>query len=107
MKDAPKRSATTKGNQQSLHSHLRGSGDFADDVNIFTWGGVNQADLVTVISLITDGGSGITLGRTSDGGALSLAILTTGESPDKYYFTHADQFAAFAARVQDWYTARL
>ena len=107
MKDAPKRTQRTNGARQDLRGYLRGADDNEERGLGATWAMVDSSQLAAVVNLVTDGGRGITLGRTSDGGALSVAILATGEQPDKYYFTDPGQFAAFASRIQDWYTAGL
>lgn len=61
------------------------------------WGDLEPDTIGRVIARICDAGYGIVLGKTSDGGALSVTILD-GNERYKDYPTSVEDFTAFA----DW-----
>lgn len=99
MKDAPTRKlpavSANGGGKPNFHN-LAGP---ADDTHSANWRDYPADDIRGVISAVTGVGSGITFGCTSDGGALSVALLTSGEQPAKYYFTSVAQFEQWAQRL--------
>jgi hypothetical protein len=54
------------------------------------WDEVDAMALYALVCAATNAGDAVTFGRTSDGGALSVCILTDGP-PHKEYYTDADQ----------------
>lgn len=54
------------------------------------WDEVDAAAVAALVYAVTNAGDGITFGRTSDGGALSVCILTDGP-PHKEYYKDADE----------------
>lgn len=58
-----------------------------------TWGDAPDSLLSSVIENVVEAGSLISFGRTSDGGALVLSILDSGE-PTKFYFANREDLDA-------------
>lgn len=54
------------------------------------WDEVDAMAVYALVAAVTNAGDAVTFGRTSDGGALSVCILTDGP-PHKEYYNDADQ----------------
>lgn len=63
-----------------------------------TWEWADPESLKAAISGWTRQGNAITFGRTSDGGALSISLLTGGK-PFKLYAADADELEALLTRI--------
>lgn len=64
-----------------------------------TWSWANANDLLNAVEAWTTRGGAITLGLTSDGGALSITLLDGGERY-KLYAPNADMLARHLERLQ-------
>lgn len=104
MKDAPKTGNASR--RASAHNGVNWDAFGANepDAHASEWAQTDASDVATVVQLCTDLGYGVTFGRTSDGGALSLAILISGEQPRKFYFTSKEQFHTFTTRLAEHLT---
>lgn len=52
-----------------------------------SWGSVHPDVLSETIAAVTDQGDALLFGRTSDGGALSLRVLSGGQTYSEYFAT--------------------
>lgn len=64
-----------------------------DQGEVIDWDAADPHQLLAAIVNWTRGGNAVTLGRTSDGGALSLTLLAGGERLKKYA-KDADELAS-------------
>ena len=64
-----------------------------------SWEDADQEELWRAIVAITDAGDAVTLGRTRDGGALSLTILS-GDDRVRLYAHGADETAELLSKVR-------
>ncbi len=64
------------------------------------WADVPTDVLTELINLCTDAGAAIMLGRTSDGGALSVCILD-GDAKIKDYFREPEEIDTFVSWLRD------
>ncbi len=64
------------------------------------WVDVSTAVVTALISICTDAGAAIMLGRTSDGGALSVCILD-GDAKIKEYFREPEEVERFVSWLHD------
>jgi len=60
------------------------------------WENVPSDDLAELVQKLCDNGFGLVLGRTSDGGALSITVLD-GEQRIREYSASVDALRAFSA----------
>lgn len=65
-----------------------------------TWGDAHDSLVASVIESVTEAGCLISFGRTSDGGALSLAVVTDGV-PVKFYAASREELGDILAGIAD------
>lgn len=70
--------------------------------SVFNWRDVPSADIAEVVQWVTGAGEGIILGCTSDGGALSITILS-GDDRVRQFPATIQAWDAFLAWVRDEY----
>lgn len=70
------------------------------------WSDAEQGALRLAVDAVTRGGAAIMLGRTSDGGALSICILD-GDTKIKEYPHSTEELSALLAAIADEYTELL
>jgi hypothetical protein len=68
-------------------------------VDVASWEDADQEELWRTVSMIVAAGDAVTLGRTRDGGALSLVILS-GDERIRRYARGADELHELLAEIR-------
>ena len=90
QKHEPKRTPNSGG-----RANAGGRGNYIRSRRAFNWGQVERADIGQLVQDVCDSGRGLVLGRTSDGGALSITILD-GEERIREWPASVEDFTTFA-----------
>lgn len=77
------------------HSTNSGRGHYSRSRRAFRWGDIESSDIGQLVKDVCDAGHGLVLGRTSDGGALSITVLDGDERIREWPATIED-FTTFA-----------
>ena len=71
------------------------------DEEPFSWKDADAAMLAAAVTAVTNLGHGIVLGRTTDGGAVSICILA-GDTKPRIYASTAVELARRLQQVTEW-----
>lgn len=73
----------------------------SDDVEPFSWSDADATMLVAAVAAVTGLGHGLVLGRTSDGGAVSICVLA-GETKPRIYANNAVELRRRLQQLTEW-----
>lgn len=76
--------------------------DFGEPATPHTWSAADAALLHWMIANVTEEGCGVILGKTQDGGALSLTILMDNDK-EKFYIKPSDDLNLKLREIGEYY----
>lgn len=90
--------ATNEPRRQKNNSVVSGTGErgkYTRSRRAFTWGSIERSEIGQLVCDVCDSGHGLVLGRTADGGALSITVLD-GDERIREWPASVEDFTKFA-----------